>query len=189
MITERDQDFLRRALVQAHASLDKDTYPIGAVLVRSDGASWEERNLVYEIGDVTAHAEMLLFRNPDVSLRIMKDDYTLYCTAEPCSMCISAIMRSIGISRVVCLIEDPKNQGGIRTMKPFSSAMRALGMNWGGAGKAIKLRRVSPANSFVVEFVPRESQLALEAQTLWAQWLLKADAVKRKCTEGCLQKL
>lgn len=85
--------FLRHAieLARKHSSAGKGG-PFGAVVVREGkvvGWGW---NRVVENRDPTAHAEVLAIR--DAARRLgthVLDDCTIYCSCEPCPMCLAAI--------------------------------------------------------------------------------------------------
>ena len=82
------------ALEEAEAAAARGEVPVGAVLV--DGRSGEvlarTGNRVEELGDPTAHAEMLAIRAGAAALGLKRlTDADLYVTLEPCAMCAAAI--------------------------------------------------------------------------------------------------
>ena len=97
-----DLKFLRQAirLARDHAR-DGTGGPFGAVVVRGDevvGTGW---NQVVEGTDPTAHAEILAIREAAGRMGThLLDDCVIYCSCEPCPMCLSAIYWS-RIPRVV----------------------------------------------------------------------------------------
>jgi tRNA(adenine34) deaminase len=106
---ERDQRFMRLALLEAEKALAHDDVPIGAVVVRDDGevigAGHNEREL---LSDPTAHAEVLALRAAAAAVgswRVLES--TLYVTLEPCAMCAGAIVLA-RVPRVVFATADPK---------------------------------------------------------------------------------
>jgi len=97
-----DEEFLRQAirLAEEH-SADGRNGPFGAVLVRNEGVVGKGWNRVVELADPTAHAEVLAIR--DACRRLGTHDLSgtvLYCSCEPCPMCLSAIYWA-RVSRVV----------------------------------------------------------------------------------------
>jgi tRNA(adenine34) deaminase len=104
----RDEYFMRLALREAEAALDRGDVPIGAVVVRAGeviGAGHNERELRQ---DPTAHAEILALREASRSLgswRVL--DAVLYVTLEPCAMCAGAVVLA-RVPRVVYGTADPK---------------------------------------------------------------------------------
>jgi tRNA(adenine34) deaminase len=104
----RDEYFMRLALREAEAALDRGDVPIGAVVVRAGeviGAGHNERELRQ---DPTAHAEILALREASRSLgswRVL--DAVLYVTLEPCAMCAGAVVLA-RVPRVVYGTTDPK---------------------------------------------------------------------------------
>ena len=94
--------FLRRAIRLAWDHSREGTGgPFGAVVVRGDevvGTGW---NQVVEGTDPTAHAEILAIRDAALNLEThVLDDCVIYCSCEPCPMCLSAVYWS-RIPRVV----------------------------------------------------------------------------------------
>jgi tRNA(Arg) A34 adenosine deaminase TadA len=66
--------------------------PFGAVVIRSGEVAGRGWNRVVENKDPTAHAEVLAIR--DAARRLgthVLDDCVIYCSCEPCPMCLSAI--------------------------------------------------------------------------------------------------
>ena len=65
--------------------------PIGAVIVRDGKVIAVERNQTAELGDATAHAEMMAFRAAaDPGLDDALRGAVLYTTLQPCGMCTMA---------------------------------------------------------------------------------------------------
>ena len=82
------------ALKEAEAAAARGEVPIGAVLVDSRSGEVLARtgNRVEELGDPTAHAEMLAIRAGAETLGLKRlTDADLYVTLEPCAMCAAAI--------------------------------------------------------------------------------------------------
>ncbi len=101
------------ALDEARAAAARGEVPVGAVLV--DGAGGEilglAGNRTRELGDPTAHAEMLVIREAAAALgneRLGGAD--LYVTLEPCPMCAQAISFA-RIRRLYFGAGDPKGGG------------------------------------------------------------------------------
>jgi tRNA(adenine34) deaminase len=82
------------ALKEAEAAAARGEVPVGAVLVDSRSGEVLARtgNRVEELGDPTAHAEMLAIRAGAEALGLKRlTDADLYVTLEPCAMCAAAI--------------------------------------------------------------------------------------------------
>jgi tRNA(adenine34) deaminase len=82
------------ALKEAEAAAARGEVPVGAVLVDSRSGEVLARagNRVEELGDPTAHAEMLAVRAGAQTLGLKRlTDADLYVTLEPCAMCAAAI--------------------------------------------------------------------------------------------------
>lgn len=69
--------------------------PIGAIIVCDGGIIAQAHNKKEGLADPTAHAEMLVIREAAQKLgRWRLDDCQLYVTAEPCVMCMGAIIQA-----------------------------------------------------------------------------------------------
>ncbi|GAA3404060.1 tRNA adenosine(34) deaminase TadA [Pseudarthrobacter polychromogenes] len=108
------------ALAEARRALDTEDVPIGAVVIGPDGAVLGSgRNQREELGDPTAHAEVVAIREAAERLRQVSlldggsgdgwrlADCTLVVTLEPCAMCAGAIVLA-RIPRVVFGAWDEK---------------------------------------------------------------------------------
>ena len=100
------------ALEEAHSALDHDDVPVGAVLLDEGGAIvGRDHNRREELGDATAHAEMLV-----ISARSRErgkwrlSGHTLIVTLEPCPMCAMAAVWA-RIDRIVYAAADLKAGG------------------------------------------------------------------------------
>ncbi len=84
---------MREALEEAKKGALQGEVPVGAVLVHENKIIARAHNRVEELGDATAHAEVLCLKEGAKALcnwRLL--DTTLYCTLEPCSMCAGAMI-------------------------------------------------------------------------------------------------
>src|SRR5919107_4671869 len=108
------------ALAEARRALATEDVPIGAVVLGPDGAVLGSgRNQREELGDPTAHAEVVAIRQAAERLRERAlldggqadgwrlSDCTLVVTLEPCAMCAGAIVLA-RIPRVVFGAWDEK---------------------------------------------------------------------------------
>ncbi|OAY72659.1 tRNA(adenine(34)) deaminase, chloroplastic [Ananas comosus] len=90
-----DEFFMREALVEAQRAADIWEVPVGAVLVQNGEIIARGCNLVEELRDSTAHAEMICIREASNVLRSWRlAGTTLYITLEPCPMCAGAILQA-----------------------------------------------------------------------------------------------
>ena len=96
-----DLYFMKKALFEAEKSLDKNEVPIGAVIVVNQKIIGRGYNLIENLNDVTAHAEMqaITAASNFINGKFL-DKCTLYVTLEPCTMCGGALYWT-RISRVV----------------------------------------------------------------------------------------
>jgi tRNA(adenine34) deaminase len=93
MPNQLDVEFMQLALEQAKQTASSNDVPIGAVIVSDGRVIATARNRREELGDPTAHAEVLALRaaaEQHGGWRL--DECTLYVTLEPCTMCAGAII-------------------------------------------------------------------------------------------------
>jgi len=103
-----DQKFMMMALEEAEEAVKKGEVPVGAILVKEDRMLAKDHNRCIELSDPTAHAEMLVLRRGgEVLGNYRLNNTVLYVTAEPCPMCVSAMMYG-RISRLVFGACEPK---------------------------------------------------------------------------------
>jgi tRNA(adenine34) deaminase len=83
---------MRAALSEARSALAHDDVPIGAVLLDSEGqVVATDHNRREELGDATAHAEMLVLSKRSREVGNWRlTGHTLVVTLEPCAMCAMA---------------------------------------------------------------------------------------------------
>lgn len=100
MITESDREYMLRAVEIARRSIREGGGPFGAVVVNAAGILSEASNKVVGSHDPTAHAEILAIRKAcEITGSHNLNDCTIYCSCEPCPMCLGAIYWS-GIKKV-----------------------------------------------------------------------------------------
>lgn len=120
---QRDEFFMRKALVEAQAAYEQGEVPIGAVVVCGDRIIARAHNLTETLHDVTAHAEMQAITS---AANLLGGKYlsecTLYVTVEPCAMCAGAIGWS-QLRRIVYGADDPKR--GFRLLAPHAMHPKA----------------------------------------------------------------
>ena len=107
------EHFMQQALDQARKALGAGEFPVGCVLV------YQNRVLVSASRTGTAgdavneidHAEMVALRRlVDFNETIDKRKITLFCTMEPCMMCLGAVVLS-SLGEVVYAYEDVMGGG------------------------------------------------------------------------------
>jgi len=115
------REWMGLALDEARRALVTEDVPIGAVVIGPDGAVLGSgRNQREELGDPTAHAEVVAIREAAERLRALSkleggtgdgwrlEDCTLVVTLEPCAMCAGAVVLA-RIPRVVFGAWDEKS--------------------------------------------------------------------------------
>ncbi len=107
-MSERDQQFMRAALLQAQQAAQLNEVPVGAVVVLGDDIIASAYNQPISGCDPTAHAEVAALRAAAAKLgnyRLVNCE--LFVTLEPCMMCAGAIVHS-RINRLVYGAQEPK---------------------------------------------------------------------------------
>src|SRR6478735_4717908 len=100
--------WMRFALDLALQAFEEGEVPVGAVIVHDNriiGTGYNQRE---QLGDPTAHAEMIAITQAAEELGSWRlENCTLYCTLEPCPMCAGAIVQA-RIPTVIYGTTDPK---------------------------------------------------------------------------------
>jgi tRNA(adenine34) deaminase len=93
---------MERALEEARRAVAHGDVPIGAALIDETGAIVaSDHNRREELGDATAHAEMLVLSAASRARGNWRlDGHTLVVTLEPCAMCAMAAVWS----RIECIV-------------------------------------------------------------------------------------
>ena len=117
----RFQSYMEDALACARAARDRGEVPVGAVIVAPDGQILARAgNLVRELSDPTAHAEILALRAACTAVGQERlPNHDLYVTLEPCPMCAAAISQA-RIGRLYYGASDPKSGGVAQAPRVFS---------------------------------------------------------------------
>jgi tRNA(adenine34) deaminase len=103
-----DSVFMQEALAAARQAASLGEVPIGAVLVRGNSLLAVGHNAPIVRSDPTAHAEVLALREAALQVGNYRlPGTTMYVTAEPCAMCVGALMHA-RVARVVYGCADPK---------------------------------------------------------------------------------
>jgi tRNA(Arg) A34 adenosine deaminase TadA len=103
-----DSAFMAEALALARAAGDAGEVPVAALVVKDGVVVGRGHNRNIAEHDPSAHAEIVAMREAGRTLanhRLV--DCTLYCTLEPCPMCVGAIIHA-RLARVVYAAPDPK---------------------------------------------------------------------------------
>lgn len=90
-----DEAWMREALTLAREALLAGETPVGCVIVRGGEIVARARNRREELGDPTAHAEVLAIR--EAARRVGNwrlTDCCIYVTLEPCPMCMGAALNA-----------------------------------------------------------------------------------------------
>jgi len=113
-----DLQLMRLALDLAREAGRSGEVPVGAVVALDGTPIGQGRNSPISSADPTAHAEILALREAarrTGNYRIT--GATLYCTVEPCIMCLGAALHA-RIARLVYGARDPK-VGAVRRLEAW----------------------------------------------------------------------
>ena len=121
-----DKKFMRLALEEAGRAYEEGEVPIGAVLVDGSGILiCGNHNRIEQMGDATAHAEILVLREASKKFGRRLTNCTIYVTIEPCPMCAGAMV----LSRVGRLVYG---RGGIDFQRGGQSGAESPAESYGG---------------------------------------------------------
>jgi tRNA(Arg) A34 adenosine deaminase TadA len=104
-----DKEFMNLAIAEAKVGIaNGHGGPFGAVVVKDGKMIASGHNCVLKDNDSTCHGEIAAIRKAEATLKTYDlSDCELYTTAEPCPMCLAAILWA-NISKVYygCSVED-----------------------------------------------------------------------------------
>lgn len=137
--------FMDLALEEARSAEHRGEVPVGAVIVANDGHVLSRSgNRMRELGDATAHAEVLAIREACHFVRSERlDGASLFVTLEPCAMCAGAIALA-RIARLYYGASDPKSgavESGARVFDHRQCHHRPEIYDGIGAGESAALLR------------------------------------------------
>jgi tRNA(adenine34) deaminase len=87
--------YMGEALAEAKAAISRGERPNAAVAVLDEAMVARGHDRVRETDDPTAHAVIVALR--EAARRVGRDrlrDVTIFCTMEPCPMCVGALLAS-----------------------------------------------------------------------------------------------
>ena len=97
--TDMDIELMREAMKEAELALSEGEVPVGCVLATSTGEILARgRNANHQLGDATAHAEIIALRKLNGDER---QNLVLAVTCEPCVMCAAAIVQTRMFARII----------------------------------------------------------------------------------------
>jgi tRNA(adenine34) deaminase len=103
-----DEFFMNQALAEAEAAYAAGEVPIGAVVVAAGRIVGRGHNQVEQLGDPTAHAEMIALTAAAGHFETWRLlGAHLYVTVEPCAMCAGAAVLA-RVERIIFGVRDPK---------------------------------------------------------------------------------
>lgn len=153
-----DQKLMQRAIELSGEGMNTNSGgPFGAVIARNDKIIAEGVNQVTSTNDPTAHAEVTAIRKACEKLGTFQlEDCTIYCSCEPCPMCLGAIYWA-------------------RFKKVFYACSRhdAAGINFDDQFIYDEIDKDAEERNIEFEQMMRD-----EAQTVFQQWKTKEDKIE-----------
>ncbi len=98
--------YMGEALAEARAALTRGERPHAAVAVLDEAMVARAHERVRETDDPTAHAAVVALR--EAARRVGADrlrDVTMFCTSEPCPMCVGALLTA-DVEELVYAVPD-----------------------------------------------------------------------------------
>lgn len=158
-----DEMFMREALLEAKKAADAWEVPVGAVLVWHGKIIARGWNLVEELRDSTAHAEMICIREASNLLRTWRlAETTLYVTLEPCPMCAGAILQA----RINTLVWGAPN----KLLGADGSWIRLFPDGQGGNESQLSDKPAAPVHPFHPKMKIRRGVMASECAGIMQQF-------------------
>ena len=104
-----DTYFMKQALAEAEKAFENGEIPVGAIVVCNNQIIARAHNTTEQLGDVTAHAEIIALTAAATYLGSKYlTDCTMYVTLEPCTMCAGALAWA-QLDKLVYGTSDDKN--------------------------------------------------------------------------------
>jgi tRNA(Arg) A34 adenosine deaminase TadA len=145
-----EEHWMRIVIEEARKGIEAGQSPFGAAIVRDGRLVVAAHNVVWQMTDSTAHAEVTAIREACRSLnRIDLSGCTIYSTCEPCPMCFSAChwakldrivygasiadAKAVGFNELAVSNEELKQRGGSQiaiTPAILLDDCRELFANW-----------------------------------------------------------
>ena len=111
---------MQDALAEARDAAYRGEVPVGAVVTRGAEVVARAGNRMRELGDPTAHAEMLAIRAACAATGSPRlTGCVLWVTLEPCAMCAGAIAHA-RLDRLHFGASDPKSGGVLHGARVFA---------------------------------------------------------------------
>ncbi|KAJ0763800.1 putative tRNA(adenine(34)) deaminase [Helianthus annuus] len=160
---KEDEMFMREALLEAKRAADVWEVPVGAVLVKDGKIIARGYNMVEQLQDSTAHAEMICIRKAStVSSSWRLSDTTLYVTLEPCPMCAGAILQA----RIHTVVWGAPN----KLLGADGSWVRLFCDGDGGSSSMLPNMPCAPPHPFHPNMAVRRGVLAAECAEVMQQF-------------------
>ncbi|PWA50925.1 CMP/dCMP deaminase, zinc-binding [Artemisia annua] len=173
---QNDEIFMREALLEAKKAADLWEVPVGAVLVQDGKVIARGYNLVEELRDSTAHAEMICIREASNNLRSWSlSGTTLYVTLEPCPMCAGAILQA----RIDTIVWGAPN----KLLGADGSWIRLFPDGDGGNGSDKPHKPPAPVHPFHPNMTIRRGVLSAECADVMQQFFQLRRKKKEKRAE------
>jgi len=147
MDEKRHEALMHLALEEAACAREEGEVPVGAVIVLDGAVVGRGHNESVARNDPTAHAEVLALREAAARVGTYRlVGTTLYCTVEPCLMCLGAALHA-RVARVVYGASDPR-LGAVSRLRSLWSSGAGLNHRFEAVGGVLE----GPCASHLLEF-------------------------------------
>ena len=144
---QQHEAFMHLALEEAAGARNAGEVPVGAVIVVDGSVVGRAHNESVARNDPTAHAEVLALREAATNIGTYRlVGTTLYCTVEPCLMCLGAMLHA-RVARVVYGASDSK-VGAVARLEALWSSDAGLNHRFEAVGGIL----ADPAAAYLLDF-------------------------------------
>lgn len=131
-MTQQDSLWMRQALALARRAREAGEVPVGALVVQDGVLLGEGWNRPISAADPSAHAEIQALRAAaQAAGNYRLPGATLYCTLEPCTMCVGALVHA-RIHRLVFGAPDPRTGVVVSQLSLLDAAFVNHRVHWEG---------------------------------------------------------
>lgn len=118
-----DEKFMQLAIQEALKAKTEGEFPFGSVIIRNGEVIAQNHSREATLKNVTAHSELQTVSEACVALgRTDLSGCTMYCSAEPCTMCASAMLQA----RITRFVIGAQRNDLSNIMRPRKIGIEAL---------------------------------------------------------------
>jgi tRNA(Arg) A34 adenosine deaminase TadA len=92
LFNPKHKEYMKLALKEAQKAYEKNEVPVGCVIANNEEILSQSHNEVEKLNNPLMHAELIAINNACLAKGSkFLEDYNIYVTLEPCSLCLEAI--------------------------------------------------------------------------------------------------